>query len=190
MFSTSATCRLNDLRNRCQPRSRRRSVSYDFANVNKLKSWKNRSTIRVAWSSPTMCLTSATCHLSDLRQPQSRRRSVSCDLAYVNKPKLQNFDRPLGLPGHRRQGLDVGNVSYRRKMTVRVRTTAIAIGRGACRHRLHFAENPQFFTFFSPSVLRNSISHCAFCFIPTPTIKGDSNEEPEVDTCSPSRQAL
>ena len=44
--------------------------------------------------------TSVTCRLSDLQKPRSRRRSVSCDRVNVNKPKLQNFDRPLGLPGH------------------------------------------------------------------------------------------
>ena len=33
-------------------------------------------------------------------QARSRRRSVSCDRVNVNKPKLRNFDRPLGLPGH------------------------------------------------------------------------------------------
>ena len=33
-------------------------------------------------------------------QPRSRRRSVSCDRVNVNKPKLWNFDRLLGLPGH------------------------------------------------------------------------------------------
>ena len=33
-------------------------------------------------------------------QSRSRRRSVSCDRVNVNKPKLRNFDRPLGLPGH------------------------------------------------------------------------------------------
>ena len=38
---------------------------------------------------------SGSCH-----QPRSRRRSVSCDRVNVNKPKLQKFDRPLGLPGH------------------------------------------------------------------------------------------
>ena len=31
---------------------------------------------------------------------RSRRRSFSCDRVNVNKPKLRNFDRPLGLPGH------------------------------------------------------------------------------------------
>ena len=34
------------------------------------------------------------------QKPRSRRRSVSCDRVNVNKPKLRNFDRPLGLPGH------------------------------------------------------------------------------------------
>ena len=48
-----------------------------------------------------------------------------------------------------------------------------------------FAENPQFCVFFSPSILHDSISYFAFCFIPTPTSKEDSNEESEVDTCSP-----
>ena len=140
-----------------------------------------------------MCLTSETCHLSELRQPLSRRRSVSCDLANVNKCKLWNFDRPFGLPGHRWWDLDVGNVSYRRKMTVRVRDN--------CRYRQswsmsppspvrNFAENPQFCTFFSSSILHNSISHFTFCFIPTPNIKRDSNEESEVDTCSPRRKAI
>ena len=33
-------------------------------------------------------------------QPRIHRRSVSCDRVNINKPKLQNFDRPLGLPGH------------------------------------------------------------------------------------------
>ena len=37
------------------------------------------------------------------RQLRSCRRSVSCDLVNVNKHKLLNFDRPLGLPGHRRR---------------------------------------------------------------------------------------
>ena len=50
----------------------------------------------------------------------SRRRSISCDLANVNKRKLRTFDRLLGLPGHRRRDFDVGNVSYRQKMMVRV----------------------------------------------------------------------
>ena len=49
--------------------------------------------------------------------------------------------------------------------------TAVAVSHGACRHRLHFAENPQFCTFTSPSILRSSISHFAFCFIPTPTTR-------------------
>ena len=44
--------------------------------------------------------------------------------------------------------------------------TAVAVSHGACRHRLHFAENPQLCTFISPSILRSSISHFAFCFIP------------------------
>ena len=34
------------------------------------------------------------------QKPWSRRRNVSCNLVNVNKPKLRNFDRPLGLPGH------------------------------------------------------------------------------------------
>ena len=80
------------------------------------------------------------------RQPRSRRRSVSCDLAKLNKRKLQTFDRPLGLPGHRRRDFDVGDVSYHRKMTVRVRDN--------CRWSWsisppspfrNFVENPQFF---------------------------------------------
>ena len=33
-------------------------------------------------------------------QLRSRQRSVSCDRVNVNKPKLRNFERPLGLPGH------------------------------------------------------------------------------------------
>ena len=33
-------------------------------------------------------------------QPRSCRQSVSCDRVNVNKPKLQNFDRPLGLPSN------------------------------------------------------------------------------------------
>ena len=33
-------------------------------------------------------------------QLRSRRRSIICDRVNVNKPKLRNFDRPLGLPGH------------------------------------------------------------------------------------------
>ena len=33
-------------------------------------------------------------------QLRSRRQSVMCDRVNVNKPKLQNFDRLLGLPGH------------------------------------------------------------------------------------------
>ena len=33
-------------------------------------------------------------------QLRSRHRSVSCDRVDVSKPKLRNFDRPLGLPGH------------------------------------------------------------------------------------------
>ena len=31
---------------------------------------------------------------------RSRCRSVSCDRVNVNKPKLRNYNRPLGLPGH------------------------------------------------------------------------------------------
>ena len=37
------------------------------------------------------------------RQTRSHRRSVSCDLVNVNKHKLWNFNRPLGMPGHRRR---------------------------------------------------------------------------------------
>ena len=33
-------------------------------------------------------------------QPWSHHRSVSCYRVNVNKPKLRNFERPLGLPGH------------------------------------------------------------------------------------------
>ena len=61
-------------------------------------------------------------------------------------------------------------------------TTAVAVSHGACR--LHFTnswENPQFYTFILPSILHSSISHFAFCFIPTPTTTRDSNEEPEVE---------
>ena len=54
--------------------------------------------------------------------------------------------------------------------------TAVAVSRGACRHRLHFAKNPQFWTFISPSILRSSISHFAFCFIPTPTTRWASKK--------------
>ena len=76
-----------------------------------------------------MCLTSATCCLSDLRKPPSaaepppwsRQWSSSCDLTNVTKRKLWTFGRPLGLPGHRRQDFNVGDVSYHRKIMVRVR---------------------------------------------------------------------
>ena len=67
-----------------------------------------------SWSSPAIfwCRQRAVWAISGSRhQPRSRRRSVSCDRVNVNKPKLWNFDRPLGLPGHfqwiflRRQGV-------------------------------------------------------------------------------------
>ena len=165
--------------------SRRRSISCDLATVNKQIA-EFRSTIRVAWSSPTMCLTLATCRLSDLRKPPeaakpppsaeeplssaaepppsaaSCRRSISCDLANVNKCKLRTFDRPLELRGHRRRDFDVGDVSYRRKMTVRVRDNCRCYWSWSMSPPSpfrNFAENPQFCTFFLPSILRNSISH-------------------------------
>ena len=60
-------------------------------------------------------------------QPRSRRQSVRCDRVNVNKPKLRNFDRPLGLPGHLQWIFYVGNVSSFRHTTVLVR--------GNCRYR-------------------------------------------------------
>ena len=53
-------------------------------------------------------------------QPRTRRRSVSCDRVNINKPKLQNFDRPFGLPGHL-----VGNVSSLWNTMVRVRGSCL-----------------------------------------------------------------
>ena len=62
-------------------------------------------------------------------KPRSRRRSVSCDRVNVNKHKLQNFNRPLGLPGHFSEVFYVENVSSLRNTTVRVR------GNCRCRQR-------------------------------------------------------
>ena len=106
---------------------------------------------------------------SRCRQPRSRRWRVSCDLANVNKRKLRTFDWPLGLPGHRRRDFDVGAVSYCQKMTVRVRDNcrwSWSMSQPSPFH--NFAENPQFCTLFSPSILRNSISHFALCQHPSP----------------------
>ena len=135
-----------------------------------------------------MCLTLAACHLaisisrrqprSRRRQPRSRRRSVSCDLANVNKRKLRNFDRPLGLPGHHQRIFTLAMCHIVKKWRRASMTTAVAVSREACCHHLHFAENPQFCTFILPPILRNSISHFAFCFVPTPTTRRDSIEEP------------
>ena len=60
-------------------------------------------------------------------QPRSRCRSISCERVNVNNPKLWNFDRPLGLPGHLQWSFYVGNVSSFWNATVRVR--------GNCRCR-------------------------------------------------------
>ena len=183
MFSTSATCRLNDLR---KPLSRRRSVSCDLANVNKQIA-EFPSTIRVAWSLQTMCLTSATCRLRDLRklaaaaepprsaaelpsaatvsrhrqlqsrhhQPRSRYlQSISGELANVNKRKLRTFDGPLGLPGHCRRDFDVDDVSYRQKMMVRVRDN--------CHCLWSWSMSP-------PSSFRNFVENPQFCTFVSPS---------------------
>ena len=56
--------------------------------------------------------------------------------------------------------------------------TAVAVSRGACRHRLHFAISRKIHncTFISPSILHSSISHFAFYFIPTPPTRWASKK--------------
>ena len=172
---------------RHQPRSRGRSVSYDRVNVNKPKLrnfdrplglpghlqwsfWRRQRVMSskydgaYAWQLPIL----------SVAEQQSDRADVNRRKCGRYTRYLWNFDGPLGLSGRRRQCFDVGNMSSLRKTMARVRDN--------CRCRLswsmsppspfrNFAENPQFCTFLSPSILRSSISHSAFCFIPTPTTK-------------------
>ena len=78
----------------------------------------------------------------------------------ANKRKLRNFDRPLGLPGHRRRFFYIGNVSYRRKMTVWLRDNCRCCQSWSMSPPSpfrNFTENSQLCTFFLPSILCNSI---------------------------------
>ena len=95
--------------------SRRHTFSY-LRNFD--RSWSSR---RCCWRRlHAVWAISGSCH-----QPRSRRRSVSCDRVNVNKPKLRNFDRPLGLPGHLHSPVKFlhqqkKNVTSLRNTTVRV----------------------------------------------------------------------
>ena len=108
-------------------------------------------------------------------------RNNSRDRVDVNRRKrgrytryLRNFDGPLGYLVVAGNVFDVGNVSSFRKTMTPVRDNC------GCRQSWsmsppspfrNFAENPQFCMFISPSILRSSISHFTFCFIPTTTTR-------------------
>ena len=144
------------------PRSRRRrSVSCDRVNVNKPKL---RNFERPLGLLGQLLLPSNA-------EQQSRSR-------YVNRRKsgrytryLQNFDGPLGCLVVTGNVFDVGNVSSLRKTMARVRDNF------RCRQSWsmsplspfrNFAENPQFCTFISPSIMCSSISHFALYQLPPP----------------------
>ena len=96
---------------RCFAWSRRRKFSY-LRNFD--RSWSSRRCfwrrLRAIWA------------ISGSRHwPRSRRLSITCNRVNINKPKLRNFDRPLGFPGHLQWRFDVDNVSSLRNTMVWMR---------------------------------------------------------------------
>ena len=148
------------------------------------------SILVIAWLTPAMFLTSAIWATSgSRRQPWS----VSCDLVNINKRILRNFDRPLGLPGHRRRCF------WWQQHVISLKNDGVGLWKlplpSVVEHVatvfiLQFCGKSTILHVHSPSILHSSISHFTFCFIPTPTTRRDSNEELEVDTCSPRRKAI
>ena len=79
----------------------KRSFSRRFACFRRHKFWFLRKIISIDPGHPGDAFYGG--YVPFERSPEatiSRHRSVSCDRVNINKPKLRNFDRPLGLPGH------------------------------------------------------------------------------------------
>ena len=87
-------------------------ISIDFGHRRRSFWCRQRAVWAISWSR---------------HQPRSRRRRVSCNRVNVNKPKLRNFDRPLGLPGHLQWSFWRRNMSSLRNTMVRLRSN--------CRYR-------------------------------------------------------